>query len=195
MSARGSILVALLLGVWFVIAWIAGASGFVAKLTPPQPQILLAILTAAAIAAFAFVPSVRAWSKNVAVRPIVALHVIRLIAGIHFLQLARAGQLAPAFAIPAGWGDIAVGAAAIPLIAFFAPSGRRNVRLYSAWNYVGLADILFVVANAARVALADPASMRALLELPLSLLPTFIVPLVIASHVLLIRRLRDSRIS
>jgi hypothetical protein len=50
---------------------------------------------------------------------------------------------------------------------------------------LGLADILFVVATAARLALADPASMAALLRLPLSLLPTFLVPLIIASHVVL----------
>jgi hypothetical protein len=32
--------------------------------------------------------------------------------------------------------------------------------------------------------------MQALLRLPLSLLPTFLVPLIIASHVLLVWRLR-----
>jgi hypothetical protein len=31
--------------------------------------------------------------------------------------------------------------------------------------------------------------MRALLRLPLSLLPTFVVPIVIATHVLMLRRL------
>jgi hypothetical protein len=36
----------------------------------------------------------------------------------------------------------------------------------------------------------DPASMQALLVLPLSLLPTFLVPLIIASHVLIFARLR-----
>jgi hypothetical protein len=50
-------------------------------------------------------------------------------------------------------------------------------------------DILFVVATAARLALADPDSMQGLLHLPLSLLPTFLVPLIIASHVVLAIRL------
>ena len=48
-----------------------------------------------------------------------------------------------------------------------------------------LADILFVVVTAARLGVADPESMAALLRLPLSLLPTFLVPLIIASHVVL----------
>jgi hypothetical protein len=67
-----------------------------------------------------------------------------------------------------------------------APSRRRA---YLVWNLLRLADILFVVATAARLGLADPDSMRTLLRLPLSLLPTFLVPLVIASHVLIARRL------
>jgi len=50
---------------------------------------------------------------------------------------------------------------------------------------LGLADILFVVVTAARLGVADPESMAALLQLPLSLLPTFLVPLIIASHVIL----------
>jgi len=42
-----------------------------------------------------------------------------------------------------------------------------------------------VVVTAARLGVADPESMAALLQLPLSLLPTFLVPLIIASHVVL----------
>lgn len=54
---------------------------------------------------------------------------------------------------------------------------------------LGLLDILFVVATAGRLGLAAPASMAAVLRLPLSLLPTFLVPLIITSHVLLAIRL------
>jgi hypothetical protein len=64
---------------------------------------------------------------------------------------------------------------------------RRGVVLV--WNVIGLIDILFVAATAARLAAADPSSMRALLHLPLSLLPTFLVPLIIATHVWLFWRL------
>jgi hypothetical protein len=56
----------------------------------------------------------------------------------------------------------------------------------------GLIDILFVVVTAARLVLADPASMSPLLRLPLSLLPTFLVPLLIASHVVFGIRLAHS---
>jgi hypothetical protein len=56
-----------------------------------------------------------------------------------------------------------------------------------------LIDILFVVATASRLARADPDSMNALLRLPLSLLPTFLVPLLIADHVVMFWRMASRR--
>jgi hypothetical protein len=61
------------------------------------------------------------------------------------------------------------------------------------WNGYGLIDILFVVATAAAEGRANPASMAALLRMPLSLLATFLVPLIISSHLLLFARLRARR--
>ena len=58
------------------------------------------------------------------------------------------------------------------------------------WNFVGLIDIGMVVLAAARLGLTEPASMRALTHLPLSLLPTWLVPLIIATHLLIFVRLR-----
>jgi hypothetical protein len=57
------------------------------------------------------------------------------------------------------------------------------------WNTLGMVDIVFVVLTAARLALAEPESMAALLRFPLNLVPMFLVPLIIASHVLLFVRL------
>jgi hypothetical protein len=53
-------------------------------------------------------------------------------------------------------------------------------------------DLVFVVATAARIGVSDPASMSALFRLPLSLLPTFWVPVLLVSHLVLARRLRDA---
>ena len=72
-----------------------------------------------------------------------------------------------------------------------APTRPGARTAYLAWNVVGLIDIVFVVVNAGRVAMADPDGMRALLQLPFILLPLFLVPLVIATHLLLFTRLRE----
>ena len=61
------------------------------------------------------------------------------------------------------------------------------------WNTLGLIDIVFVVSSALRFGLKDWQSMHALRELPLILLPTFLVPLIIASHVLIFVRLVRAR--
>jgi hypothetical protein len=68
---------------------------------------------------------------------------------------------------------------------------RRPVLLI--WNGYGLVDILFVVVTAAAEGKAAPASMAALLRMPLSLLATFLVPLIISSHVLVFARLWRGR--
>jgi hypothetical protein len=62
------------------------------------------------------------------------------------------------------------------------------------WNTLGLIDIIFVVFSALQFGLKEWQSMHLLRELPLSLLPTFLVPLIIASHVLIFARLARTRI-
>ena len=77
------------------------------------------------------------------------------------------------------------------LIAAGPPTGRRRTA-YLVWNVIGLADILLVVSTATRLALADQTALAPILRLPLSLLITLVVPLVIATHIWLFRRLRTA---
>ncbi|MGH7676540.1 MAG: hypothetical protein ACREMV_14835, partial [Gemmatimonadales bacterium] len=69
------------------------------------------------------------------------------------------------------------------------PTTRGHRGVYLAWNAFGLLDFALVVWTAVSVGRADPAALAVLLRLPLSLLPTFVVPLLIASHVFIFRRL------
>jgi hypothetical protein len=101
-------------------------------------------------------------------------------------------QLPCAFARPAGWGDIVIGVTAVALVSSMHTQFAKTVLL--SWNTLGLIDIVFVVSSALRFGLKDWQSMHALRELPLSLLPTFLVPLIIASHVLIFVRLSRARI-
>jgi hypothetical protein len=174
--------------VWLAAALGVGASGLAAELRPPGPQLVLAGLTAALVAAGVFVRPFRRWAMAVDLRAVVALHLTRFV-GLYFLVLAARGKLPETFAIPAGVGDVIVAVLAAVLLATVRPAGAWGRRLYLIWNALGLLDILAVVASAAAHGLADPGSMAPLVRLPLSLLPTFLVPLIIASHVLLAVRL------
>jgi hypothetical protein len=180
---------------WLLIAVILGASGRVAAWRPPVPQMVLAGLTALVLAAVVALAGFRGWLRTLDLRWLVALHLTRFV-GIYFLVLYyRDGALPYAFAVPGGWGDILVATLALGLLAAVRKFETRR-GLIGVWNALGLIDILFVVATASRLALADPDSMNTLLRLPLSLLVTFLVPLIIASHVVVfwrIGRRPDSR--
>jgi hypothetical protein len=178
--------------IWFAIALAAGAGGLIARLTFPVPQLILLGLTVALIVLGVALPPFRAWLMSVELRAVVALHLTRLVAGAGFVALAARGELSPAFAVPAGWGDIATAGLAVGVL-FIRPDQPSARRLYLAWNAFGMLDILFVVVNAGVQGVRDPAGMAPLLRLPLSLLPTFLVPLIIASHVLLFVRLTRRR--
>jgi hypothetical protein len=145
-------------------------------------------LTGALVAAYWASRSFRDWLKALDLRAIVALHLTRFV-GFYFLWLHGRGALPYRFAVPGGWGDIIVATGAAVLLASWSGFGRRHWVLF-VWNVYGLIDILFVVATAAAAGRADPASMAALLQMPLSLLATFLVPLIISSHVLMFARLR-----
>jgi hypothetical protein len=132
-----------------------------------------------------------AWLAGLGWRPIVAFHTTRFV-GLYFFVLYRRGELPFALAVPGGSGDIVTALLALGLLM----ANRRVDRhpgLLAAWNVLGLIDILLVVSTASRLGLAQPGSMAALRRLPLSLLPTFLVPLIIASYLWLFGKLPRGR--
>jgi hypothetical protein len=188
---HGQGFVASALFVWLILAIVVGASGRMAGLRPPRPQIIVGILTLVASAAVFAIPALRDWVKTVPIAGLVAWHLTRLVAGAYFLILAAQLTLPRSFAVPAGIGDIAVGVIAAVLLLTINPGSVTGVRWHTAWNVFGLLDIIFVVVNAARTGLAQPASMAPLLRLPLSILPSFLVPTIFVCHFILIQRLRS----
>lgn len=174
----------LILGIWLILALLLGGFGWVAALPPPLPQVVLLALVGALLFSYRRFPGFQQWILSVPISVLVSVHLVRFV-GIYFLWLHEHRRLPFAFAVPGGWGDILTASFAVMLLLLRPPSPK----IYWMWNTFGLADILFVVTTAARLAFADPIPMAPLLRLPLSLLPTFAVPIIIFTHWILFIRL------
>jgi hypothetical protein len=182
------LIVRLVFWLWLLAALFVGNSLVLQRLPLPAVQGLLFALTVGVLLLYVRNRRWHDWFNRLDLRSLVLLHVTRFI-GIYFLVLYQRGELPYAFAVPGGWGDIITATLALLIcLAPLRPALRR--RAITMWNALGFVDIMLVVITAARLGLQDPTQMRALTYLPLSLLPTFLVPLIIATHVIIFLRLR-----
>jgi hypothetical protein len=104
------------------------------------------------------------------------------IIGYTFLVLYAYGLLPGAFALPAGWGDVAIGMSA-PLVALrlIVPAGRSR---FIIWHMLGIFDLVMAMILGAVAPLISPqmGATSAMTVLPLSVIPTFGVPLFLILH-------------
>lgn len=170
----------LVVGGWFGLALVAGAAGVFAS---PAGTLPVAIALAAAVPALVVIgllvgsAGFRGWVGELDLRFLTMLQTWR-VAGLAFLALWAVGELPAGFALPAGLGDVAVGLTA-PLVAVYVVgAGRWARRTYIGWTAFGIADLLVAVALGATAA----SGVEEMTSLPMSLVPTFGVPLTLALH-------------
>lgn len=108
------------------------------------------------------------------------------VAGFVFLVLAAYGILPKLFALPAGWGDIIIGATASLVALNLASAAHR--RSFIVWQVMGIADLVMAVLLGTLARVIDPHGVptSAMTVLPLSLIPTFAVPLFLVLHMICI---------
>jgi hypothetical protein len=114
--------------------------------------------------------------------------------GVVFLILHHRGLLPGVFALPAGWGDIAIGTTA-PLVAL-AISSKTSFpkKIFVTWNLLGMLDLVMAVtlgilASASSLGvLAGEVTTQMMGTFPLSLIPSFFVPLLIIFHLIALGR-------
>ena len=181
-------LVFVILIIWFFIALLAGLSGVLYKLTPPTPQVVIFGQVLLLIVLFNLSKSLRLWMQSINLKYLIAVHISRLV-GIYFLYLYSLRLLPYDFAVKGGVGDIIVAVSALILVICNFDNRKLNERIYLAWNTIGMLDIIFVVLTAARLSIDDRQSMTELFRLPLSILPTFLVPIIIFTHIIIYTRL------
>jgi hypothetical protein len=175
--------------IWFGLVLIAGGVGFFTSLPFPGAQLIILGLFVAALAAGITVPTLRAWIDARPLRALIGINALRFV-GIWFLVLAARGQLAQVFANRAGWGDIAVAALAIALSITGEPRTAPQRAVVHVWNAFGLLDLVVAVATATMVTVQGVTpGVQPLLSFPLVAVPAFFVPLFLANHVFIFRRL------
>jgi hypothetical protein len=112
------------------------------------------------------------------------------IAGFVFVVLYVYGILPGVFANSAGWGDIFIGLTA-PWVAWkLAQPGHRGG--FIAWNALGMLDLITALSLGATSGLIHPHGLAAdaMTVLPLSIVPTFLVPLFFIFHIIVIAQAR-----
>jgi hypothetical protein len=186
-------LVAGLISVWLVLAVVASA--FDLFLNPAnRVGVAVAIAALAPIVVFsvwlAASESFRRFTLSLDPRVLTFIQSWRVL-GLVFLLLEARGVLPAIFALPAGYGDIAIGITA-PAAALWLAVPRHRLG-FIAWQVLGVADLILAVGLGTTARLLSPEStpMVALTVLPLSLIPTFLVPLFLIIHVILIAQARS----
>jgi hypothetical protein len=182
---------ALLAIIWFAVVSALGAlgifaargSGTIAIGTAILGPIVLSLVAAARSSSF------RQVIFETPMPVLVAIHAGRLL-GIFFLLLLSAGRLTPTFATAAGWGDIAVAAAALPVGWAIARRARGWYALALLWNVIGFIDLVTAVTLGVGSAPGSP--LRFIFEspetatiasLPWLLIPGVLVPFYLLTHI------------
>jgi hypothetical protein len=180
----------LVLVVWFSLAFGLSTAGLLES--PPRPlvPIVLALATGTLLWCSRRGTALSRFVAALDVRVLIGFHIVRAPIGVWFLVADARGTLPGSLAQLAGWGDLAVGGAAV-LAVVLPPEHAWTRRVCWAWNVAGLADILAVVITAQRLLLFAPDRLATTIGHPFVLLPLFVVPLVIASHLRLFARLRQ----
>ncbi|MGC2108497.1 MAG: hypothetical protein WA655_03210 [Candidatus Korobacteraceae bacterium] len=182
-----------LIAVWFVFALVASALHLFRNdpAAPPLPLGLGVVIPILVFAIwYAASPGLRQFVGSLNPQTLTLVQSWRT-AGFVFLVLYAHGILPGVFALPAGWGDIAIGATA-PLVALKLanPAHRRSFIL---WQALGMLDLVTAVTLGTTASFIDPhrSTTAAMTVLPLSLIPTFAVPLLFIFHVICIARARQ----
>jgi len=201
-AARHNIILAGLLGLWFTVAYVLGTGHYMAN---DQQSLLAPIIlsvvgpVAIFLAAYGLWRPFRGFVLSLDIRTLTMLQIWRVI-GFGFLPLYAFDLLPGLFAWPAGLGDLAIGLVAPFMVLrlirdpdFAASPGLIRFHL------AGMLDFLVAAGTATLASGAFPALIPAGLTSahmdiwPLSLFPSFIVPVFIILHLSVLFKIRHLR--
>jgi hypothetical protein len=189
-----------LVGAWFLAAFIGGVMGiFYQPGVPPVSVGLFLIIPIAGFTlAYTVSTRVRHAIDQIPLWLITIAHVWRFV-GIGFVIGALIHVLPPQFGYPEGFGDIVTAIFCLPL-AFAMRKSSYSPTLqwaFIAWNVFGLIDLVSAVSLGILYSpssfgvLRTDISTEPMTNFPVNLIPTFFVPLFILLHLLSLKRSRE----
>jgi len=190
----------------FFLAWLAlvltlaTRGAFTAAPGAPPLALLIGLLAPLTLFLIAYrtIPSIREFILSADLRLIVGLQAWRW-AGFGFLTLYTYHVLPGIFAWPAGLGDMAIGITSpLVLSALLRRPGFQKSKSFLVWNLSGILDLTVAVTIGALVPLlatslfitVTPAPMS---QLPLVLIPTYLVPMFLMLHLTAILQTRRTK--
>jgi hypothetical protein len=193
-SLSAAVRLGLVLFAWQGVVVALASVGVFAPRAGASPAIGLAV----ALPVVAGFLALRRWDRSLpeaSLAALMGLQVMRIV-GFEFVVAGHGGLLPSSFAAPAGWGDAFIGVTA-PLVALAVARRAGGWRAMAiAWNVLGIADLvnavfLGVTSSPGVLRIFDgPLSTEPMTRLPLSLIPTFGVPLALLGHIAALRALR-----
>lgn len=173
-----------LIGAWLITSLTVSAlHGFQTDAGRPPLPLGLAVVVPVGLFVLWFFASkrFRQFVLDLNPRTLTYVHSWRLV-GFTFLVLYSYGILPGLFALPAGWGDIAIGATA-PFVGMTLANPRHR-KSFIFWQALGVLDLVNAVAMGTMGQVIQPSGAPAtpMTVLPLSLVPTFAVPLLLMLH-------------
>jgi hypothetical protein len=187
---------------WFVIVTGLAAAGAFSDASPlGTPAIGLAVLAPVVLGVVGALRTSlgRRLALGIPLAILIVVNAGRLL-GAFFLLLHGGGRLSPTFATTAGWGDITVAVLALPVawLAHRRGPGWRGLAL--GWNAIAFVDL--VVAVTLGIGSQPGAPFRFIFEapgtalmgtLPWLLIPGFLVPLYLLTHLAVFAQLASAR--
>jgi hypothetical protein len=194
-AARGRLAAVLML--WFAVVAALAAAGLFSTMSAGTPAIGVAVVAPiiAGLIVYRRSATLKALVTETPLALLVALHAGRLL-GVFFLLLYAEVRLPQTFALTAGWGDIGIAVAA-PLVVWAIhrrAAGWRGLAL--TWNTLGFADLVAAMTLGVGSAVDSPvrfiyeaANSGTMSTLPWILVPGFLVPLYLLTHLAIFHRL------
>ena len=189
-SRSAGLAVSVALAVWLALVVALGAEG-VFLVPPGEPPLALVLGVAVPLIAF-----FGAYRLSDSFRNLVLTADLRFIAGVQawrvlgftFIALYVYGILPGMFALPAGLGDMAVGLTAPWIIsALIRRPDFAKSKIFLGWNLFGILDLIVAIGTGGLTAVlanSSPGEITAapMTELPLLLVPGYLVPLLLMFH-------------